>query len=154
MKDKIKSIFMALHTWQIILFSILGAVAITNLITVLASLWIWHEIQIHLILLGTINAVLVPLIILPAVIHTLRQVARLEEENRSHVEMISQLERQSEIDVAIQRRADEMSLLYHLSVSLVSGKNLYDTLLALQAEIVKLIQADAFYTEHGHKWRI
>jgi hypothetical protein len=68
--------------------------------------------------------------------------------------MISQLERQSEIDVAIQRRADEMSLLYHLSVSLVSGKNLYDTLLALQAEIVKLIQADAFYTEHGHKWRI
>jgi PAS domain S-box-containing protein len=43
------------------------------------------------------------------------------------------------------RRADEMSLLYRLGISLTSGKNLYDTLLALQAEIIKLIQADAFY---------
>jgi len=43
------------------------------------------------------------------------------------------------------RRADEMSLLYSLGVSLASGKTLYDTLLALQAEISNLIQADAFY---------
>lgn len=43
------------------------------------------------------------------------------------------------------RRAEEMELLYRLGVSLASGKNLYDTLLALQGEIVKFIQADAFY---------
>jgi hypothetical protein len=43
------------------------------------------------------------------------------------------------------RRADEMLLLYRLGVSLTSGKNLYDTLLTLQTEIIKLIQADAFY---------
>jgi PAS domain S-box-containing protein len=43
------------------------------------------------------------------------------------------------------RRADEMSLLYRLSVSLTSGKTLFETLLALQTEIVKFIQVDAFY---------
>ena len=59
--------------------------------------------------------------------------------------MISRLERQAETDVTIQRRADEIALLYHLGVSLTSGKNLFDTLLALQTEIMKLIQADAFY---------
>ena len=145
MKDKIKSLFVSLHTWQIMLFLIIGAIAITNLITVLVSLWVWHEIQINLIVLGTINAVLVPFIILPVVIRNLRQVVKLEEDNRSHLEMISQLKQRSEIDAAIQRRADEMSLLCQLGVSLASGKNLYDTLLALQAEMVKLIQADAFY---------
>ena len=145
MKDKIKSLFVSLHTWQIMLFLIIGAIAITNLITVLVSLWVWHEIQINLIVLGTINAVLVPFIILPVVIRNLRQVVKLEEDNQSHMEMISQLKQRSEIDAAIQRRADEMSLLCQLGVSLASGKNLYDTLLALQAEMVKLIQADAFY---------
>ena len=46
---------------------------------------------------------------------------------------------------ASKRRADEMSLLYQLGIALASGKNLYDTLLALQTEIMKLIQANAFY---------
>jgi PAS domain S-box-containing protein len=43
------------------------------------------------------------------------------------------------------RRGDEIALLYRLGVSLASGENLYSTLLALQTEIVQLIQADAFY---------
>src|SRR5258706_8335330 len=145
MKDKIKSLFISLHTWQIFLFSVISAVLITDLVTALVSLWIWHEINTNLILLGTINATLVPLIILPIVIRSLRRVVMLEEQNGSHVEIISQFESQRRIEDAVQRRADEMTLLYNLNVSLASGKNLYDTLLALQAEIIKFIQADAFY---------
>src|ERR1051325_6872948 len=145
MKYKIKSLFMALHTWQIILLSVLGAVIITDLVTVVVSLWIWHEVQINLIVLGTINAILVPLVILPVIIRNLRQVVKLEEQNRSHIETISQLENQRQVEATIQRRADEISLLYNLSVSLASGTNVHDTLLALQVEITKFIQADAFY---------
>ena len=145
MKKQIASMFISLHTWQIMLFSIIGAVLITDGVTALISLWVWREIQINLIVLGTINAVLVPLIILPVVIRNLKQVVKLEEQNRSHMETIAQLENQRQVEVAIQRRVDEMSLLYHLSVSLVSGKNLYDTLLALQGKITQLLQVDAFY---------
>jgi len=145
MKDKIKSLFRSFHTWQLFLFSVIGAVLITDLVTALVSLRIWHEINVNLILLGTINATLVPLIILPIVIRSLRRVVTLEEQNRSHVEMISQLESQHQMQAAVQRRANEMALLYRLGVSLASGKNLYDTLLALQTEIIKFIQADAFY---------
>jgi len=43
------------------------------------------------------------------------------------------------------RRTRELSLLNELGISLASGKDLYNTLLALQEEISKLIQADAFY---------
>ncbi|MEP7137686.1 MAG: PAS domain S-box protein [Chloroflexota bacterium] len=49
------------------------------------------------------------------------------------------------------RRAEEMSLLYRLGVLLASGENLYDTLLALQIEIVKFIQVDAFYVAIYHE---
>jgi len=145
MKDKIKALFVTLHTWQIMLFSMLGAVVITDLVTVLVSLWVWHEIQIDLIVLGTLNAILVPVIILPVIIRNLRRVVKLEEENQNHMATISQFENQWRIEATTQRRAEEMSLLYRLGISLTSGENLYDTLLALQAEIIKLIQADAFY---------
>ncbi len=43
------------------------------------------------------------------------------------------------------RKADEMTLLYQLGISFASGKDLYNTLLALQEQIIRLIQADAFY---------
>ena len=145
MKVKIKTLFVSLHTWQVILFSVIGAVLITDLVTALVSLQIWHEVQINLIVLGTINAILVPLILLPVIIRNLRQIVKLEEQNRSHIETISQLENQRQIEATLQRRADEISLLYRLGVSLASGKDLYDTLLTLQGEIVKFIQADAFY---------
>ena len=42
-------------------------------------------------------------------------------------------------------RADEMSLLYKLSNSLAAGQDLYNTLLALQTEIIALFPVDAFY---------
>src|SRR5260221_11355548 len=145
MKDKIKSLFRSLHTWQIFLFSVIGAVLITDLVTALVSLRIWHEININLIVLGTINATLVPLIILPIITRSLRQVVKLEEQNRSHQAVILQLENQRQIESTLQRRAEEMSLFYRLGVSLTSGKNFYDTLLTLQFKIKKLIQADAFY---------
>ena len=44
-----------------------------------------------------------------------------------------------------QNNNDEMALLYQLGIALASGRNLFTTLLTLQTEILKLIQADALY---------
>ena len=77
MKAKIKSLFISLHPWQITLFSVIGAVLITDTITAFVSLWVWGTIQLNLILLGTINAALVPLTLLPSIIRNLRRVVML-----------------------------------------------------------------------------
>lgn len=45
----------------------------------------------------------------------------------------------------LQKRADEISLLYQLGISLASGKDLFTTLFTLQNEILKLIQADSLF---------
>jgi len=145
MNQKIKSIFVSFHVWQIVLFSVIGAILITNLVTAIFSLWIWGAIQPGLMMLGTINAVLVPLIILPLVVRSLRRTVQLEEQNKAHIETISRLETQGQMDEATQRRADEMSLLYQLGILFASGKNLYDTLRILQAEIIKLVQVDTLF---------
>jgi PAS domain S-box-containing protein len=145
MNEHMKSLFVSFKTWQILLFSIVGAVLITNLVTAFISLWIWHEIQAELMILGTINAVLVPVILLPLVIRSLRRALQLEAQNKAHMETISRLENQSQLEIATRRRADEMSLLYQLGILFASGKNLYETLLILQSEIVKLIHLDAMF---------
>ena len=145
MKDKIKSLFLDLHPWQVILLAVIGAVIITNFVTVVISYLIWHGLRFELILLGTVNAILVPVLILPSVLRMLRKMVHLEEQKKTHQATIVHLENQREIDATARRRTDEMALLYQLGISLTSGKNLYDTLLALQAEIIKLIRADAFY---------
>lgn len=56
-----------------------------------------------------------------------------------------EIRERSRIESDLQRRADEMSLLYQIGISLTSGKDLRSTLLALQSEIERLIEADAFY---------
>jgi len=145
MKDKIKFIFITFHTWQLLLFSTVGAVVITDLVTALVSLWFWHEIQIKLIVLGTLNATLVPLLLLPVIIRSLKREVQLEEQNRSHMEIISRLEGQRQMEATLQRRADEMALLYKLGISLAAGRDLSATLLALQNEIINLIQMDALF---------
>ena len=145
MKNKIESFFMTLHSWQIILFSIIGAVLITNLTTALISLWVWHEIQLNLIVLGTINAILVPLIILPFILGSLRRMVKLREQSQNDRKIISQLEQQVQIEETEKPNAAEMSLLYQLGILMASGKDLHETLLTLQREIVKLIQADALF---------
>jgi len=145
MKEKIKSLFIALHTWQIVLFSVAAAVIVTDLITALLSLWFWREIRPDLIAFGTINAVLVPLIVLPATARSLRRLFHLEEQNKVHAETIYQLEARGQMEEAAQRRADELSLLYQLGIHLASDGNLYDTLFSLQTEILKLIEADALF---------
>jgi PAS domain S-box-containing protein len=145
MNEKIKSLFISFHTWQIVLFSMLGAILITNLVTALVSLWMWGKIQTEVLILGTINAVLVPLILLPLVIRSVRRTLQLEEQNQVQIETISRLENQSQMEPAAQWRADEMSLLYQLGILLAAGKNLYDTLLIFQSEIVKLAEVDTLY---------
>jgi PAS domain S-box-containing protein len=145
MKEKIKSLFIKLHSWQIVLFSMVGAVIITNLITVLISLWVWHEVQFSLIVLGTINAFFVPLIILPVILRVLRKIIKLEEQNQINKKTISQLEDQSRIEESARRTAAEMSLLYQLGILMASGKDLRETLLTLQREILKLIQTDTLF---------
>ncbi len=42
-------------------------------------------------------------------------------------------------------RDKELELLYQLSIALASGEDLFTTLLTLQTEILKLIQADALF---------
>ena len=145
MREKIKSLFMTLHSWQIVLLSMIGAVLITDLITALISLWVWHEIQPGLIILGTINASLVPLIILPFILGSLRKIVKLEEQNQINKKTISQLEEQRRIEESAQQRASEMSLLYQLGILMASGKDLPETLLTIYTEILKLIQADILF---------
>ena len=145
MKKKPQSFFTTLQSWQIVLFSIIGAVLITNLITAFISLWVWHEIQLNLIVLGTINAFFVPLIILPFILGSMRKIVKLEEQSQIDREIISQLEQQRKIEETEKRNVGEMSLLYQLGILLASGKDLRDTLLTLQREILKLIQADVLF---------
>jgi PAS domain S-box-containing protein len=145
MKEKIKSVFATLNSWQIMLFSIIGAVLITNLITVLISLGVWHEIQLSLIVLGTINAFFVPLIILPIIFRSLRKIVKLEEQDQINKKTISQLEEQRQIGKSTQRTAAEMSFLYQLGILMASGKDLHETLLTIQREVLKLIQADTLF---------
>lgn len=145
MNEKIKFLFAVRRSWQVILLATVGAVLITDSVTVLASYWLWHEVQFNLIILGTINAILVPIIMLPMILRMLSKVIRLEEQTQRQREAIPQFARQDQVDAALTRRADEMSLLYQLGISLASGRDLATTLLALQTEILKLIQVDAFY---------
>jgi len=63
---------------------------------------------------------------------------------QNSINLQKELRERKQIDVAMQRRADEMTLLYQLGISLASGKDLQSTLLALQSEIERLIKADAF----------
>jgi len=145
MNEKIRYRFMRLHSWQIMVLSIIGAVLITNLVTVLVSLLVWHEIQLNLIILGTVNAVLAPVIILPFVLRSLQKTAKLEEQTQIDQEKISQFEKQKQIEASIQQRADEMSLLYQMGISLASEKSLYETLLILHHGIIKLFQPDSLF---------
>jgi PAS domain S-box-containing protein len=131
LNEKIKSLFQSLSSWQVVFYSILCAVLITDLVTSFASLWFWNEIHPGLIVLGTINAILVPLIILPSILGALQKTAKLEE--------------QAQTGSAVQQRADEMSLLYELGISLASGKDLYETLLILQSGVLKFVQADSLF---------
>ncbi len=44
-----------------------------------------------------------------------------------------------------QKQTDQLSLLYHVGISLASGKDLFDTLKMLQVELAGLIDHDAFF---------
>ena len=145
MKRKYLSRFLSYQPWQLILFSVIGAVSITNMLTAIISLLVWGEVRFDLLLLGTVNAILVPILMVPVIIRALRRMVKLEETNQLYQEQIHNLELSQQLDIRLRRRADEMSFLYHLGISLASGKTLSDTLLALQSEIVGLMQVDAFY---------
>jgi len=144
-REKITFYFVTLHSWQIILLAMSGALFITDLVTALFSLWLWKTIRSDLMLLGTFNALLVPLIVMPFIIRAIQKTVRLEEQARFQHDRIEILENQRTNELNAQRRADEMTLLYHLGVSISAGGNLYDTLTALQTEIGKLLKMDAFY---------
>jgi len=61
------------------------------------------------------------------------------------VRLRNELRERKRIEADLQRRADEMTLLYQLGISLASGQDLQSTLLALQSEIEQLIKADSFF---------
>jgi signal transduction histidine kinase len=70
------------NSWRIILLSVIGAVLITNTVTSIVSLIIWKEIPAILIILGTVNATLVPLVMVPIILKLARKTASLEEFNQ------------------------------------------------------------------------
>lgn len=145
MNEKIKSLIRSSQIWQLTISVIIGAVLITNVITALFSYWYWHAVAPTLILLGTLNAILVPLILLPLIIRSLKRMLVLEEQNQLHAEALTRLEAQQQAEAAVQRRADEIALLYQLGIQLASGQNLYDTLLRLYTAIKKLVQLDVLF---------
>lgn len=145
MNEKIKILIRSSQTWQLTLSAIVGAVLITDFITLLFSYWRWHVVEPTLILLGTLNAIVVPSILLPLIIRSLKRTLQLEEQNQLHVEALIRLEAQQQAEAAIQRRTDEIALLYQLGIQLASGQNLYDTLLRLYTAISKLIQLDVLF---------
>ena len=55
------------------------------------------------------------------------------------------MKKNTQINGVPKSRLEELTLLYQLSILLASGKNLYETLLTLQNEIVKLIQMDTMF---------
>lgn len=67
---------------------------------------------------------------------------KLEERVHEH---LTQLEAQRQAELALQRHADEMELLYQLQISFLAGQDVYSTLSALQTQIMKLMRVDAFY---------
>ena len=80
-------------SWKIILLSVIGAVLITDIVTSIVSLIIWKEIRAVLIILGTVNATLVPLMMVPGILKFARKTANLEEFNQQLHEEIRERKR-------------------------------------------------------------
>ncbi len=145
MQTKFKSLLVSRQAWQIVSLAVVLAVIITNAATIIFCILYFGEIRFYLILLGTFISTLVPIVTVPYFIRIIRRMVELEDRALLQHEKISEFEKQEMIEHDLQKRADEMTLLYQLGVSIASGKNLYDTLAALQAEISRLIKMDAFY---------
>jgi signal transduction histidine kinase len=69
-------------TWKLIVASVVGAVIITDGVTSLISLLLWGQIPLELLILGTLNAILVPAILAPILIRAVKKAANLEALNR------------------------------------------------------------------------
>jgi GAF domain-containing protein len=134
MKEKLRDHLIHLRPWQVILYGMLASVLITDLVTVLVNIWLWNTIRFDLIALGTFNAVLVSAILMLFLLRADRKMG-----------LIKPREDQRNQEIASQRHADEMTLLYMLGGAIASGRNLYDSLAALQTEISKILKVDAFY---------
>ncbi len=107
MIKKISSFFVDLHTWQIMLLSMLGAVFITDLVTALFSLWLWNTIRFDLMALGTLNALLVPALTVPFIIRIIRKMVKLEEQTQAQHEHMQGLEERKNHELARQKYAYE-----------------------------------------------
>lgn len=132
LKEKIKAYLINLRVWQIVLLVILGAMFLANCLVSIFSLWYWGEIIPALIGLSSFASILIPLVIAPPILRNFRRLARLEQIQQAKI-------REAQV------QADEFSLLYRLSGAISSGRNLYEALSALHAEINQLLKADVFY---------
>jgi signal transduction histidine kinase len=82
MRTRLKAKLAACSSWKLALFSIAGAVLITDSVTSIISWLVWQEISTRLILLGTLNATIVPAILAPVLIRLVRRTTNLEALNR------------------------------------------------------------------------
>src|SRR6187455_2486307 len=64
---------------------------------------------------------------------------------RSHSSLEDLMDKRPNNKGASESRDNELELLYQLGIALASGKDLFTTLLTLQTEILKLIEADSLF---------
>lgn len=111
----------------------LGFIALERLGVALPNIFPFPQGAVWVILLISLAVIVIPLDI------TLQSLS--DSLDRSHLK----LKEREHTETAAQRHAEEMKLLYDLSFSLASGKDLTGTLFALQQQITRLLPADAFY---------
>ncbi len=93
MRTRLMAVLAAYSSWKLVLFSIAGAVLITDSVTSIISWLVWQEISLRLILLGTLNATIVPAILAPVLIRLVKRTTNLEALNRQLRQEMSERQR-------------------------------------------------------------
>ena len=96
MRASLSQRLISASTWKLVAASVGGAVVITDGLTSIVSLLIWGWVPLELLIFGTLNAVLVPVILAPILIRVVKKAAYLEAVNH-----------QLQADIADRQRIEE-----------------------------------------------
>jgi len=79
-----------INSWALVGLSVVSAVIITDLLTIVISLIVWGRVPVELLVMGTIAATVVPSILAPILIYLVRRTASLEDINQELYREISE----------------------------------------------------------------